>query len=150
MSTENNQANGEAQIRKLRDELTNALRAKDVDGVMSHYAAETVMFVLAPPLQYVTGVNAPGRKGVEEWFASFQGLIGYEIRDLKIAAGETIAFCHSLNHISGMKSDGENVDMWLRETLCFHKIDGSWKITHQHQSVPFYMDSRKAALDLKP
>jgi ketosteroid isomerase-like protein len=48
-------------------------------------------------------------------------------------------------------ADGEKVDMWLRETLCFRKIDGKWKITHEHESVPFYMDgSFKAAVDLKP
>ncbi len=48
-------------------------------------------------------------------------------------------------------ADGEKVDMWLRETLCFRKIDGKWKITHEHESVPFCMDgSFKAAVDLKP
>ncbi len=48
-------------------------------------------------------------------------------------------------------ADGEKVDMWLRETLCFRKIDGRWLVTHEHASVPFYMDgSERAALDLKP
>ena len=30
--------------------------------------------------------------------------------------------------------------MWLRQTLCFCMLDGQWQITHQHESVPFYMD----------
>jgi hypothetical protein len=31
------------------------------------------------------------------------------------------------------------------------KKDGAWKVTHEHFSVPFYMDgSNKAAIDLKP
>lgn len=150
MPTENDMADDEALIRTLRDELTNAIRAKDADGVVSHYAAETVMFVLAPPLQF-KGDESPGKNGVEEWFSTFQGSIGYEIRDLNITTGETVAFCHSLNRISGTRSDGEATDIWVRETLCFRKIDGEWKITHQHQSVPFYMDgSNRAAVDLKP
>ena len=38
-----------------------------------------------------------------------------------------------------------------RQTTCLKKIDGAWKITHDHTSVPFYMDgSYKAAVDLKP
>ncbi len=46
---------------------------------------------------------------------------------------------------------GERVDLWFRETLGFCKIDGQWKIAHEHSSVPFYMDgSFKAAIDLKP
>ncbi len=72
-------------------------------------------------------------------------------RDLRITADEDVAFCHSLNRMSGVKTDGEKADMWLRETICFRKIDGKWKITHEHESVPFYMDgSYKAAVDLKP
>ena len=36
-------------------------------------------------------------------------------------------------------------------TLGFRKIDDEWTITHEHSSVPFYMDgSFKAAIDLKP
>ena len=151
MTVENNRTDNESQIRSLREKLTTALRAKDADGVVSHFAPETVMFVLAPPLQYKTGENAPGLQGIKEWFDSFAGEIDYEVRELQITAGETVAFCHSLNRVSGTNSDdGEKTDIWIRETLGLRKIDGEWKIAHQHQSVPFYMDSIKAAIDLKP
>jgi PhnB protein len=63
--------------------------------------------------------------------------------------GDDVAFCHSLNRISGTKT--EKSDIWFRHTLGFRKIGGEWKITHEHESVPFYMDgSYKAAVDLKP
>lgn len=39
----------EAQIRQLVDGWARALSAKDVDGVMSVYAADVVWFDLAPP-----------------------------------------------------------------------------------------------------
>ncbi len=131
-------------------DLADAHHAKDADGVMSHYAADNVMFILAPPLHY-TRDNSPGKKGVEEWFSTCRGPIGYDVRDLTIAIGNDVAFCHSLNRMSGTKTDGENVDLWFRETLGLRKIDDKWKIAHQHESVPFYMDgSYKAAVDLKP
>jgi ketosteroid isomerase-like protein len=39
----------------------------------------------------------------------------------------------------------------VRATIGFAKKDGGWKVTHEHFSVPFYMDgSDKAAVDLKP
>ena len=45
---------------------------------------------------------------------------------------------------------GKN-EVWFRQTLCFRKIRGAWKIAHQHESVPFYMDgSYRAAVDLEP
>ena len=46
-------------------------------------------------------------KDLEAWFATWQGPLGYEVRDLKIGAGEDVAFCHSLNRLSGTKTDGE-------------------------------------------
>jgi uncharacterized protein (TIGR02246 family) len=138
-----------AQIRERIDQWAKALRAKDVDRLMSHYAPDMLLFDLAPPLQY-RGADAY-RKSLEEWFSTFRGPVGYEIRDLSIMAGDDVAFCHSLNRISGTRTNGEKTDVWVRATVGFRKIDGKWMLTHEHVSVPFYMDgSDKAALDLKP
>ena len=90
------------------------------------------------------------RKRAAEWFSSFDGPIGYEIRDLKVSAGEDLAFCHSLNRVSGTKIDGEKLEMWWRATVCYRKIDGNWIVTHEHSSVPFDAKTGKAQLDLKP
>ncbi len=149
METPKNKGTDEAQIRQLIEGWAKALRGKDIDGVMSHYAPDILLFDLAPPLQYL-GTDAY-RKNWEEWFATWQGPIGYEIRDLSITTGDGVAFSHSLNRISGKRTNGEDTDTWVRATACFRKIDGKWKVTHEHISVPFYMDgSGRAAVDLKP
>jgi ketosteroid isomerase-like protein len=149
MTTTSNIANVEAQIRDRIDNWAKAVRAKDVNGVMSHYASDILTFDLAPPLEY-KGANAY-RKNWEAWFPTFRGPIGYEIRDLRITASDDIAFCHSLNRISGTRTNGEETDVWVRATVGLRKINGKWMVTHEHISVPFYMDgSDKAALDLKP
>jgi PhnB protein len=140
-------ATAEAQIRALIDDWAKAMRAKDIDAVMSHYAADSVTFDLAPPL-ISTSANV---KGLEAWFSNWQGPLGYEVRDLNIRAGGDVAFCHSLNRLSGTSTDGEKVEVWFRLTLGFRKIGGEWRIAHQHESVPFYMDgSYRAAVDLEP
>ena len=149
MNTETAKATAEAEIRASIDDWAEALHAKDINGVMSHYAADIVTFDLAPPLQY-TGTDAL-KKSLEEWFPTFRGPVGYEIRDLNITASDDIAFCRSLNRISGTRTDGEQTDVWVRGTVCCRKIDGKWMVTHEHVSVPFYMDGTvKAAVDLKP
>lgn len=151
MTIGNDLRDDEAQIRRLKDEMTDALRHKNVDGVTSKFADKSVMFLLAPPLQFKTGVNSPGENGVQSWFDSFVGALGYEFRELEVTGGETTAFCHSLDRISGKRTDGTDTDVWVRETLGLRKIEGEWKITHQHQSVPMHMDGGdKAAVDLKP
>jgi uncharacterized protein (TIGR02246 family) len=149
MSAETAKPTAEAEVRELMDNWLRAVRTKNVNGVMSHYAPDIVTFDIAPPLQY-RGADAY-RRNWEEWFPTFRGPIGYEMRDLSITVGDDVAFCSSLNRISGTRTNGEKTDVWVRATVCCRRIDGKWMVTHEHVSVPFYMDgSYKAAVDLKP
>ena len=138
----------EARIRKLINDRAKAVRAKDINGSVTSYAQDIVSFDVVNPLQKI-GLDAC-RQRAEAWFSSFEGPIGYEICDLSITTGDDVAFCHSLNHVNGTKTDGGQIDMWWRSTLCCHKIEGQWMVTHEHSSVPFDVESGKASLDLKP
>jgi len=123
-----------------------ALGARDVTGVMASGAAGFVSYSLAPPLK-----NASGKAGLKAWFDTWDGPFGYEMRDLKIVVGDGVAFAHGLAHMTGRKTDGEQVDLWFRQTVGLKQLRGAWKIVHEHDSVPFYMDGGfKAAVDLKP
>jgi ketosteroid isomerase-like protein len=145
--TRKSQPADEAQIRKVIDDWAYALRNKDADGVLSHYVPSLIHFSLAAPLL----LERSDAKGLEAWFATWQGPIGYEIHDLNITVGNDVAFSHSVNRMHGTNTAGGKDDLWFRHTLGFRKISGEWKITHEHESVPFYMDgSFKAAVDLKP
>jgi len=148
MTTEDRKAIGQAQIRALIDLRVQAVRAKDIDGAIATVAPDVLSFDVVNPLQSI-GSSAI-RKRLEEWFSSFKGLIGHEIRDLKIYVGDGVAFSHGLNHVIGTTLDGKNVDMWWRSTICYRKIEGKWMITHEHNSVPFDVESGRASLDLKP
>ena len=78
-------------------------------------------------------------------------LMQWAMRDLAVEIGGDIAYARGIAHMSGTKTDGHKVDLWLRCTTCFGRSGGAWKIAHEHASVPFYMDgSFKAAVDLKP
>jgi uncharacterized protein (TIGR02246 family) len=143
------ESSNEAQIRARLDSWANAVHAKDIEAVMSHYASDILSFDLVPPLKY-SGANAY-RENWAAWFPTFRGPIGYEISELRIAAGQDVAYSHSLNRISGARTDGEQTEVWVRATVGFRNIDGRWMIAHEHYSVPFYMEPPyKASLDLKP
>jgi uncharacterized protein (TIGR02246 family) len=148
MPIRNSKTSDEAQIRAAIDAWATAVRAKDVDGAMAGYAPDVLTFDVVSPLRYF-GRDA-GRKRTEEWFSSWQGPINCEIRDLSIATGDDVAFSHHLSRFSGTKTDGGKIDMWVRATLCFRKIDSKWMVTHQHLSVPFDPESGQVALNLKP
>jgi len=146
MTTPLTRSDDEARIRSVIEDWSGALRRKDPGGVVANHAADYVQFSLAPPLVSTEG-NA---EGLAAWFATWQGSLGHELSDLRIAVGGDTAFCHGLARLSGTKSDGQGVELWFRLTLGFRRTGGAWKITHEHESVPFYMDgSFRAAIDLE-
>jgi uncharacterized protein (TIGR02246 family) len=142
------QSEAEAEIRELVDRWAQGIRAKDVDVVVANYAADIVTFDIVPPLRS-SGTDAQ-RNALAAWFATWRGPIGYDIRELTITAGDDVAFSASLNRISGTKTDGEKVDVWVRVTAGYRKVGGRWMVTHEHVSVPFDMENGQALVDLKP
>jgi uncharacterized protein (TIGR02246 family) len=147
MTIEDRTTKNEAAIRELIDGLVMAIRAKNIDGVMASYAIDLVAFDIVPPLQFV-GARAY-RKPWQDVFERYQTL-DYEVRDLRITAGDDVAFSHSLNRIHGTMTDGQKTDLWLRSTACYRRIDGRWLIVHLQASVPADLASGHAVLDLKP
>ena len=114
------------------------------------YAPEVVSFSLAPPLRY-EGDEVTDPTGIESWFQTWDGPIGLDIGEPVIEAGDDVAFCHGLTHMTGRKTDGAQVDLWFRSTVGLRRTATGWQITHEHDSTPFYMDgSGRAATDLRP
>ncbi|MGJ8593311.1 MAG: YybH family protein [Aquaticitalea sp.] len=147
MSLEKNEIE---KIKELKNELAQAIRDKNVKKAYNVFSDDCVMFLLAPPLKCGKDVNSLGVNDFKKWFATWKNAIGLETKELLITHENNIAFLHSLEHLTGTRTDGTESDTWYRETLGLKKISGKWKITHRHQSVPFYMDSGMASTDLKP
>jgi ketosteroid isomerase-like protein len=138
----------EADVRRRIGVLAQSIRAMDLEGVMSNYAPDIVSFDVQPPLRQAGAAGK--RKNWVEAFAVFQPPLDYEIRDLTIAVSGDVAFAYSINRLSGSLSNGTRSGIWVRATLCFRKIDGSWLIEHDHASVPLDFASGKALLNLEP
>ena len=106
-------------------------------------------FDVVDPLRRIGKLAARSRTAA--WIDSYDGPIGFEIRDLQITVDGDVAFSHALNHVSGtLKASQATVDMWFRTTLGFRRIGGRWLIVHEHGSVPFNSESGQASLGLKP
>lgn len=139
------------EILKVSAALTEAIQKKNASKANNFYAEDGVLFLLAPPLQEKIQIGIEGLNDLNIWFDTWQGNIGLESEEVVIQNDRNIAFLHSLEHLFGHRKDGSYTDSWYRETLCFLKINNIWKIVHQHQSFPMYIDgSDKAAINLRP
>ncbi len=138
----------ETAIRQRIDTLVDAIRAMDLDSVMSLYAPDIVSFDVEPPLQHV-GAEAK-RKNWTNVFSMYARPLDYEVRDLAIVVGDDVAFGHGFIRMSGTLKTGNKTERWLRSTTCFRKIAGNWLIAHDQVSVPLDLDSGRALLNLEP
>ena len=135
----NSKTTDRAQLRALIDDRVKAVRDKNVNRAISSIAQDILSFDVVNPFQQM-GLDA-AKKRAEDWFSTFEGPISYEIKDLSITTGDNVAFSHGLIHVNATRTDGGQLDMWWRTTVCFRKIDDQWTVTHEHNSVPFEVDS---------
>ncbi|MCV3274420.1 YybH family protein [Roseobacter sinensis] len=138
--------NDHNEITILCQRLGKAHYEKDADAIVGCYAPDAVIYSLAPPLK-----DKIDLVGTREWLKTWDGPILVDAEDVNLVVGEDTAWSTALNRMRGTKTDGTREDIWFRTTMCFRKLDGDWRIVHDHSSTPFYMDgSVRAAVDLEP
>jgi ketosteroid isomerase-like protein len=138
----------EAVLRHLIESRIEAVRSLNVDDAIANVAPDALIFDVVDPLQSFG--RKTFRDRATEWFGTFDGPIGFEIRDLRIVASPTVAFSYGLNHVDATRRDGKKLKMWWRSTVCYRRIEGRWLIVQEHNSVPFDVSTGMASLGLEP
>ena len=124
-------------LRRRIEALAQAIRDKNLEHLMTFYDRDVEVFDLRASLNLV-GANAY-RNNLEHWFDSFEGPLGFELHNLRIALGEPTAFCHYLALVTGARPGGRVSGYWVRGTTGFERRDGEWLVTHEHISQPAAM-----------
>jgi uncharacterized protein (TIGR02246 family) len=142
------QRGDESGVRAVIDAIAAAVRARNVEGMLAQCAEDVVVYDLVPPLEH-KGV-ASIRQVWTEALSAFEAPVEYDVQHLDVAVSGDVALARSLNRFGGARKDGTRVVNWMRSTLGLRRIDGRWKVVHEHVSVPFDMKTDKALLDLTP
>ena len=140
----------EAKIKTLEDSFVAAVNAKDVDAIMKVYVpdASLVVFDVVPPRQYL-GADAY-RKDWQDFFAHVKGPLKFEISDLGVTTDGRLGYSHSIQRVRATDSKDQPIDLTVRVTDVYRKINGNWLIVHEHVSVPVDLDTGKPDLASKP
>jgi uncharacterized protein (TIGR02246 family) len=127
--------NEEIAIRQLIEAWASAVRAKDIDGVLAHHTDDVLMFDVPPPVA-VRGISAYG----ETWPAFFraltEGMGAFDITELLVTADDKVAFATALLRCGSREELAKDDTPRLRLTIGLRKVDGFWKIAHEHHSFP--------------
>lgn len=138
----------EQEIRDLHDAWFAAAHAKDLDASMRPISTEIVSYEHSAPLQ-VTSVEEM-REECRRGFAQASDDFTWTVPDLRIVVREDLAVAWGLNRTASRHPDGSEDVTWSRGTRVFRRIDGTWKMVHQHVSFPLDAATGMAATDLEP
>lgn len=138
----------EAAVRQRLDSWLDAFLARDLDAIMSHYAADVVAFDAVQQLQFK---GAPAyRAHWQACLAMCQGPSSGEFKQVTVHSAQDLAVVHALMYCGAQDEAGQLHGAWMRMTTTYRQIDGVWKIVHEHFSAPFDMQTSKALFDLTP
>lgn len=143
--------NDEAEIRALEQRFVAAFNSKDVNAVMANYLPGEGLFVfdVTPPRQHVG--FADYKKDWEDFFGSTSGPIKVEITDLRVTTDAgNLAYGHSVQHVTGQMKEGKPIDITVRVTDDYRKVNGKWLIAVEHVSVPVNLETGQADMQSKP
>lgn len=138
----------EAEIFALGGALHVAHANKDAEAIAAPYAPHAVIYDLEPPLAH-DGISVERKR---KWLATWDSPVDLAAENFKVVVSGDHAYGYGYLRMAGKKKGVDHpISFWMRATMCFERIEGKWRIVHEHNSVPFYMDgSLRPAFDLQP
>jgi len=120
----------EAEIKAL------AVRRHDLPAILAHHDDDIAMFDVSPPLQ--SHGLAEYKKTWDLFIAYHQPWQAFDVEELQMCVGDTVAFAVAIMRCGSATVSGPHVPggFQFRLTIGLCKVDGAWRVQHEHHSVP--------------
>jgi uncharacterized protein (TIGR02246 family) len=132
-----------SEVGALLEEYRDAVHAKDVDRFVAIFADDVRVFDMWGTWSH-DGIDS-WREMAEGWFGSLgDELVRVEFDDVQTTVGDDTAVLSAFLTFAGISADGEELrSMNNRLTWGLRKVDGTWKVVHEHTSAPVEMSTGK-------
>jgi uncharacterized protein (TIGR02246 family) len=134
MTQHNSLSKDETEILALIERWAQAVRNQDRATIREAHDADMLMFDVPPPL-LSRGLDAYMATW-ETFFASAEKPVAFDFHDIEITAGESVAFATAIGNCVYVDPKGDRQPLQFRLTMGLRKIDGRWRVMHEHHSVP--------------
>ncbi|MBC7458402.1 MAG: nuclear transport factor 2 family protein [Bdellovibrionaceae bacterium] len=140
----------EYDVRQKIEAFLKAVRHGQLDAITSFYSDKIVAYDMMPPLKFTDLKNYKESAWKQYFTDTFNFPIVYDYKEDSFKVfGDSALMYGEIHMIGTFKAGGEKTECRLRNTTFFQKLDGEWKIVHEHNSVP--LDSNmKGLMNLKP
>ena len=123
------------EITELIRAWVSAVRAGELEGVLSAHAEDIVMFDVPPPDNGVRGIDAY-RETWPPFFGWLRSGASFDIVELDVTAGDDVAYVWALLRCGTEDEFRKDPDNRLRLTIGLRRDGGRWVVSHEHHSFP--------------
>ena len=127
-------SNDEVEIRELIERWAKAVREENREAIRADHDSGILMFDVPPPFL---------SRGLDEYMATWETFfssqekpVTFAFHDVNITAGTDVAFATAVGRCINIDNNGEREPLEFRLTMGLRKIDGKWRIMHEHHSLP--------------
>jgi uncharacterized protein (TIGR02246 family) len=124
----------ETQIRALIDRWVQAVRDVDLPAIQADHDPDILMFDVPPPFQ---------SRGMDAYMATWDTFfsraakpVKFSFDEIEITCGQDVAFATAIGSCVDIDPQRGPEDLKFRLTMGLRKIDGAWRIMHEHHSLP--------------
>ncbi len=124
----------EHEIRALIERWSQAVRDEDRAGIRANHDPDILMFDVPLPLQS-WGLDAYMTTW-DVFFSRAEKPVQFDFTDVRITDGNDVAFATAIGHCVDIDPCGKREELTFRLTMGLRKIDGHWRVLHEHHSLP--------------
>jgi len=124
----------EIEIRALIERWAKAVRDEDRAAIGADHDSGILMFDVPPPF-LSRGLEAYMATW-ETFFSSAEKPVAFAFHDVEVTAGEDVAFATAVGRCVNIDPKGRREPLEFRLTVGLRKIEGRWRVMHEHHSLP--------------
>jgi ketosteroid isomerase-like protein len=127
-------SNDEAEIRTLIERWAKAVREENRAAIRDDHDPGILMFDVPPPFL---------SRGLEDYMATWETFwssserpVAFAFRDVEVTCGQDVALATATGQCVNIETGGKREPLEFRLTMGLRKIDGKWRVLHEHHSLP--------------
>jgi uncharacterized protein (TIGR02246 family) len=124
----------EAEIRGLIERWAKAVRDEDRAGIRADHDDGILMFDVPPPF-LSRGLDAYMATW-DTFYSAAEKPFAFALDDVEVSCGEDVAFATALGRCVNIDNRGKREPLEFRLTMGLRKVDGRWRVMHEHHSLP--------------
>jgi uncharacterized protein (TIGR02246 family) len=124
----------EAAIHALIERWSQAVRDEDRAGIRADHDTDLLMFDVPPPF---------ASRGLDAYMATWDTFyscsekpVSFAFHDVTVTCGHDVAFATAIGTCTTIGASGAREPLEFRLTMGLCKVDGKWRVMHEHHSVP--------------